>query len=63
VQGNAYEVWFGAVGGAKTRTSAFTNTDGLRGVPKSTDPKSGYIGLQAYGGRRVAFRNIQVKPL
>jgi choline dehydrogenase-like flavoprotein len=58
-----YEVRLGPEGAPKTQTSKFTNGDLLRGVPASTDPKSGYIGLQAYSGQRVAFRHIQVRPL
>jgi choline dehydrogenase-like flavoprotein len=63
VTGSDYEVWLGAEGAPKTRTSKFTNGDPVRGVPASADPKSGYIGLQAYSGQRVAFRRIQVRPL
>jgi hypothetical protein len=59
--GNAYEVWLGAVGAAKTRTSQFTNTDAERGKPAAADPESGYVALQAYPGQRVAFRRIQVQ--
>jgi choline dehydrogenase-like flavoprotein len=61
VTGNDYEVRLGLAGAPKTRTSAFTNTDQLRGLPASLDPSSGYIGLQAYSQYRVAFRNIQIK--
>jgi len=63
VTGHNYEVWLGAEGAPKTRTSKFTNGDLVRGVPASADPKTGYIGLQAYSGQRVAFRHIQVRPL
>jgi len=63
VTGQDYEVWLGAEGATKTRTCKFTNTDALRGVPFATDPKSGYIGLQAYSKQRVAFRRIQVRAL
>jgi choline dehydrogenase-like flavoprotein len=63
VAGPDYEVWLGAEGSPKTRTTKFTNGDLVRGVPKSADPKSGYIALQAYSGQRVAFRRIQVRPL
>jgi hypothetical protein len=61
VQDSEYQVWLGAVGAPKTRTSLFINTDSARGVPASADPLSGFIGLQAYSGYRVAFRNIQIK--
>lgn len=63
VQGDDYTARLGAVGGPKTQTSTFTNTDAVRGVPASASSTSGYIGLQAHGGSRVAFRNIQIKKL
>ena len=60
VQNSEYQVWLGAVGAPKIRTSLFINTDSARGVPASADPLSGFIGVQAYSGYRVAFRNIQI---
>jgi len=60
VQTSEYQVWLGAVGAPKIRTSLFINTDSARGVPASADPLSGFIGLQAYSEYRVAFRNIQI---
>lgn len=47
--------------GATTRTSTFTNTDGVRGVAKESNRPIGFIGLQAHAGSPVAFRRIQVK--
>jgi hypothetical protein len=48
--------------GTTTRTSTFTNTDGVRGVAKENNRPIGFIGLQAHAGSPVAFRRIQVKP-
>ena len=61
VKDSEYEVWLGAAGAPKIRTSLFINLDPARGVPASMDTLSGFIGLQAYSGYRVAFRNIQIK--
>jgi hypothetical protein len=63
VIGANYEVKLSRQGDSKITTSTFTNTDAPRGVPASTDPFSGYIGLQSHSGSRVAFRNIQVQKL
>jgi Domain of Unknown Function (DUF1080). len=57
VRGDTYTV---RLNGALTTT--FTNTDGYRGKPTTTDPASGFLGLQAHTGR-VAFRNVRIKDL
>jgi hypothetical protein len=57
VTGNQYTV---RLNGQQTTT--FTNTDADRGKPASTDPLSGYVGVQAHTGL-VAFRNIRIAPL
>ena len=47
--------------GQRVKTTQYQNTDGLRGLlatPSKND--SGYIGLQAHPGGRVAFRHIQI---
>jgi hypothetical protein len=43
-----------------TRTTAFTNTDPLRGQPPTADAASGYLGLQSFLGH-VAFRSVRIK--
>ncbi|MDP8929632.1 MAG: DUF1080 domain-containing protein [Actinomycetota bacterium] len=63
VEGDSYQVWLGQAGGSKTRTSLFTNADPARGIPAFEADESGFIGLQAYSQKRVAFRHIQVKLL
>jgi uncharacterized membrane protein len=44
-----------------TLTTAFINTDPLRGQPPGPDTASGYIGLQSFLGH-VAFRSVRIKP-
>ena len=62
VQGQTYEVWLTRTDtGERVRTTRFVNADAARGVPAATDPGSGFVGLQAYGGARVAFRRVQIK--
>jgi uncharacterized membrane protein len=55
VRDNSYQVNLDG-----TLTTAFTNTDPLRGQPPSDDPASGYIGLQSFLGH-VAFRSVRIK--
>jgi hypothetical protein len=43
-----------------TLTTAFINTDPLRGQPPTPDAASGYIGLQSFLGH-VAFRSVRIK--
>jgi choline dehydrogenase-like flavoprotein len=62
-QGDTYEVRLARVGQALTRTTRFVNTDAVRGVAAALDANSGFIGLQAYSNKRVAFRNIELEPL
>lgn len=63
VKGDDYQVRLGRAGKPDTQvvTSTFTNNVKERGVPNSTDGDSGFIGLQSYSGKRVSFRNIQIK--
>jgi hypothetical protein len=62
VQGQTYEVFLTRTDtGGKVRTTRFVNGDAPRGVPAIIDPESGFVGVQAYGGMRVAFRRIQIK--
>jgi choline dehydrogenase-like flavoprotein len=64
VQGDTYEARLGRVGQPMVQTTRFVNTDLLRGVaPSPQDPATGFIGLQAYSNKRVAFRHIEVQPL
>ena len=64
VQGDTYEVRLERVGQQMVRTTRFVNPDGLRGVaPSLQDPATGFVGLQAYSNKRVAFRHIQLQPL
>lgn len=43
-------------------TARFTNTDAGRGRPASTDPRSGYVGIQNHPlPGRVSFRAVRVK--
>jgi len=64
VQGNTYEVRLGRVGQQMVRTTRFVNNDALRGVaPSPQDQATGFVGLQAYSNKRVAFRHIQLQPL
>jgi choline dehydrogenase-like flavoprotein len=44
------------------QTTRFTNTDLFRGKAKTTDPDSGYVGIQSHTGR-LKFRNVQVMEL
>jgi hypothetical protein len=41
-------------------TTHFTNTDPARGVPSTSDPNSGFIGLQEHTGR-VSYRAVRIK--
>jgi hypothetical protein len=46
------------------QTATFTNTDATRGLPASSDPLSGFVGLQNHpvpGG--VSFRAVRIKKL
>jgi hypothetical protein len=62
VQDKTYEVFLTRTDTAeRLRTTRFVNGDSPRGVPASADAESGYVGVQAYGGVRVAFRRIQIK--
>ena len=62
VQGQTYEVWLTRTDtGERVRTTRFVNADAARGLPATADPESGFIGIQAYGGVRAAFRHIQIK--
>jgi hypothetical protein len=62
VQGQTYEVWLTRTDtGERVRTTRFVNADAARGLPASADPESGFVGLQAYGSVRVAFRRVQIK--
>jgi len=63
VQGNTYEVRLGQVGQQMNRTTRFVNADPIRGLPASQDQDSGFVGLQAYSNKRVAFRHIEIQPL
>jgi choline dehydrogenase-like flavoprotein len=64
VQQNNYEVKLGrADGSPKATVSVFTNTDGVRGLPNSVDPNSGFVGLQAHNDGRVYYRHVRIKPL
>ena len=57
VQGQQYKVRLnGAV------VTEFENGHAARGLP-STPAAPAFIGLQAYPGKRVAFRNVQIKAL
>jgi hypothetical protein len=59
VQGNAYTVRLNGY-----QTSTFTNTDPGRGLPVSSDPNSGFVGLQNHPAPgRVSFRAVRVKQL
>jgi choline dehydrogenase-like flavoprotein len=57
VRGNAYTARLN-----HCRTTSFVNLDPGRGVSASTDPSSGFVGLQIHIGR-VAFRAIRIEPL
>ena len=57
VRGNTYVVRLNG-----QQTTRFTNTDLFRGKSKTTDPDSGYIGIQSHTGR-LKFRNVQVMEL
>ncbi|MBZ5682650.1 MAG: DUF1080 domain-containing protein [Acidobacteriia bacterium] len=57
VRGNTHTV---RLNGQQTTT--FTNADLFRGKANTTDPDSGYVGIQSHTGR-VRFRNIQVMVL
>jgi len=41
-------------------TTRFTNTDPNRGSPSTSDPDSGFIGLQEHTGQ-VSFRAVRIK--
>jgi hypothetical protein len=46
------------------QTSTFTNTDAARGLPLSSDPLSGFVGLQNHPvPGRVSFRAVRIKAL
>jgi len=55
VRDNTYQVTLDG-----TPTTAFTNTDPLRGQPARADTACGYIGLQSFLGH-VAFRSVRIK--
>jgi choline dehydrogenase-like flavoprotein len=44
------------------QTSTFINPDPARGQPSTSDPNSGFLGVQSHTGR-VAFRNIRLQRL
>jgi choline dehydrogenase-like flavoprotein len=45
-------------------TATFTNTDAARGLPSTTDPSSGFVGLQNHPvPGRVSFRAVRIKRL
>ena len=48
--------------GTRSRTTAFSNTDAVRGSGIENQVRIGYIGLQSYPNSPVAFRNIQIRP-
>jgi hypothetical protein len=59
VTGNTYAVSLNGY-----QTTAFTNTDLARGLPTSSDPLSGFVGLQNHPvPGRVSFRAVRIKPL
>jgi choline dehydrogenase-like flavoprotein len=58
VSGDAYTVKLNGY-----ETASFTNTDAARGLPASSDPLSGFVGLQAHPGGRVSFRAVRIKKL
>jgi choline dehydrogenase-like flavoprotein len=46
------------------QTSTFTNTDAARGLPSSSDPLSGFVGLQNHPvPGRVSFRAVRIKAV
>jgi choline dehydrogenase-like flavoprotein len=47
-------------GGAFQKVTEYNNGDAYRGKPKSADPFSGYVAVQAHSGL-VAFRSIRIK--
>ena len=55
VRDNTYQVTLDG-----TPTTAFTNTDPLRGQPARADTACGYIGAQSFLGH-VAFRSVRIK--
>ena len=57
VAGNTYTVRLNG-----QQTTQFTNIDLFRGKANTTDPDSGYIGVQSHTGR-LTFRNIQIMAL
>jgi choline dehydrogenase-like flavoprotein len=57
VQGQTYTVFLNG-----DQVTTFQNPHPNRGLPTTTSAPS-FIGLQAYPGSRVAFRNIQIKAL
>jgi choline dehydrogenase-like flavoprotein len=57
VRGNTYVVRLNG-----QQTTSFTNNDLFKGKSKTTDPDSGYIGIQSHTGR-LKFRNVQVMEL
>ncbi len=56
-QGQNYSVFLNG-----TQVTQFQNQNPNRGLPTTTNAPS-FIGLQAYVGKRVDFRNIQIKSL
>jgi choline dehydrogenase-like flavoprotein len=57
VQGQSYTVLLNGV-----QVAQFNNTNANRGLA-TTAAAASYIGFQAYPGKRIAFRNIQIKAL
>jgi hypothetical protein len=58
VQGNDYTVFLTNLQtGERKQTTAFHNTDTIRGL------SPGFIGVQAYAGSTVAWRHIRIKTL
>ena len=55
VTGNTYVVRLNGF-----ETTRFTNTNATRGLPSTSQPQSGFIGLQQHTGR-VSFRAVRIK--